>query len=305
MEIVLSTGQRGVAQVAWRSPARDLVLLHTDLELPVAELEAAGQQRAGEAVVVLGYPRPDAQGDTNLVASDGQIVAVRRDQESITELLTDAPMDPGVSGGAVVNSRGLVVGVPSYGPDPSSGLYGAVGAEEVQALLNEPHAPATSDSLYQGDPRNLLPTADRMDGTWRSVPMPEIPSKPSASGAAGPVLELLISGDPNATSGPYAELRPTALVAPDAEHARWAWERGLRHPPSDFVRQPDPPLATACHAYEMMETSATPIQAAVVTCREANVVVGVAMSSTPEISALDTAVRTVGQMVAQVRQAAQ
>jgi S1-C subfamily serine protease len=45
----------------------------------------------------------------------GMVSAVRRDQEGVTYLQTDAPMDPGTSGGAVVNMRGHVVGVPSFG----------------------------------------------------------------------------------------------------------------------------------------------------------------------------------------------
>jgi len=136
MEVITADGQQRTAQIAWRSPARDLVFLQVDLSLPPVDLEPATQQLADEAVVVVGY-RATSPGHANLTANYGQVSAVRQDQEGITYLQTEALMDPGMSGGPVVNSRGQVVGVSST-TDQSSGRTFAVGGEEVQAMLVQP-----------------------------------------------------------------------------------------------------------------------------------------------------------------------
>ena len=62
VQVVASDGRQGTATVVRRAPALDLVLLRSDLDLPPLELEGTGEQRQGEAVLVLGYPRPDALG---------------------------------------------------------------------------------------------------------------------------------------------------------------------------------------------------------------------------------------------------
>src|SRR5207249_1895501 len=139
--IVASDGRRGTANVVRRAPARDLVLLATDLALPPVDLELSTEQHAGQMVLVVGYPWPDTLGDTAVTLTHGLLSALRRDQEGISYLQTDAPMDPGVSGGAVVNVRdGRVVGIPSFGGDATRGLNFAVAAEEVQTLLQQPSA---------------------------------------------------------------------------------------------------------------------------------------------------------------------
>jgi S1-C subfamily serine protease len=97
-EVMTSDGQQRMAQVAWRSPARDLVLLQTDLSLPAVDLEPARQQNPQEAVAVVGY-RLTSAGHANLTTNYPQISSVQQDQEGITYLQTNALMDPGMSGG--------------------------------------------------------------------------------------------------------------------------------------------------------------------------------------------------------------
>jgi len=111
--VVANDGRRSTATVIRRSPMRDLVLLTTDLALPPADLEASSNQHPGDTVLVIGYPRPDALGDATVTVTHGLISALRRDQEGITYVQTDAPMDPGVAGGALVNLRGQLIGVPA------------------------------------------------------------------------------------------------------------------------------------------------------------------------------------------------
>src|SRR4051794_28350773 len=87
--------------------------LVSDLSLPAAQLESAADQRPGETVLVVVYPWPDTLGGTAVTLTHGLNVTLRKDQEGVTYLQTDGPMDPGVSGGVVVNLRGHLVGIPS------------------------------------------------------------------------------------------------------------------------------------------------------------------------------------------------
>jgi S1-C subfamily serine protease len=303
--VIASDGRRGSAKVVRRAPARDLVLLETNLKLPPVDLEAASDQQVGELLLVMGYPQPDILGDSVLTLTHGLASAIRRDQEGITYLQTDAAMDPGVSGGAVVNLRGHVVGVPSFGlqGDAGSGLNFAVGGEEIQALLQQqPIPPDIAGLVYAGDPHDLLPSDADIGPGWKVAPMtPETPtssgSTPTARAATASVR--LVSGDTVTLNGAFAELRPAVMLAQDAEHARWTWERAVRHPPAGFVRLSDPTLDATCRAYERIGADVTDVQ---VLCQEANVVVGVAVSGTPELALPDVALHAADLIRRRVRQ---
>jgi hypothetical protein len=129
-------------------------------------------------------------------------------------------------------------------------------------------------------------------------------SGPSSAGAL-PTSERPVNGNPYADSGPFADFRPVALVATDAEHARWAWERGLRHPPAGVTRLPDPATASACHAYQEPSAGGTQYQVVLVACRQANVAFGVSIAGTPELATPELASRLAGLMAQRVRATAQ
>ena len=83
-----------------------------------APLELAQDWRQGESVVTLGYP---ANGlSSNLLIVTQGIVAAGYEQASVPYVLLDAVAAPGLSGGAVVNSRGQVVRLIEGGLDPFS-----------------------------------------------------------------------------------------------------------------------------------------------------------------------------------------
>ncbi len=165
-----------------------------------------------------------------MTLTHGLVSAVRRDQEGITYLQTDAPMDPGVSGGAVVNMRGHVVGVPSFGlrSDAGSGLNFAVGGEEIQAMLQQQPLPSAVAGLaYAGDPHYLLPSDADIGPAWKVAPMtPGTSSGSTPAERAATASERIVSGDPVTLSSPFAELRPAVMLAQDAQRAVDVGARG-------------------------------------------------------------------------------
>lgn len=87
----------------------DLALVRTAEELPSYPKLAESDPVRGDVVTVVGYP----QGGS-LTVTQGQVIGLTTDplNENLGEVLvTDAPVEPGSSGSAVLDAEGRVVGV--------------------------------------------------------------------------------------------------------------------------------------------------------------------------------------------------
>ncbi|NLE72801.1 MAG: trypsin-like peptidase domain-containing protein [Actinomycetales bacterium] len=87
----------------------DLALVRTSEELPSFPELADADPVRGDVVTVVGYP----QGGT-LTVTEGHVIGATTDplNENLGEVLvTDAPVEPGSSGSAVLDAAGRVVGV--------------------------------------------------------------------------------------------------------------------------------------------------------------------------------------------------
>lgn len=87
----------------------DLAVVRTAAELPTYPGLADDDPGRGDAVTVVGYP----QGGV-LTVTDGRVIGSTTDplNENLGEVLvTDAPVEPGSSGSAVLNEAGEIVGV--------------------------------------------------------------------------------------------------------------------------------------------------------------------------------------------------
>lgn len=131
-----------VAIVAQASQSLDVAVLRVGEEgLPQIPL-AAAQPRVGEEVVVLGYPVAEVIGFEDLTVTRGIVSRLLVD-EGLLQL--DASVNPGNSGGPVVNSRGEAVGIVMGGIRGTTGINFAVmieAARDVARLaLQVPFAP--------------------------------------------------------------------------------------------------------------------------------------------------------------------
>jgi hypothetical protein len=158
IEVVSSRGQRVQAQVLRSNATSDLALLSAPgLNVPTLELEPAGQQRQGDALLVLGYPMADLKelgGQATLTR--GLVSAVRQQSDGVTLLQTDAAVNAGNSGGPLLNSRANVVAVVSFGIARAQGLSFGMATETIRAFLDGPGgiAPPTR-VLFRDDPRSV------------------------------------------------------------------------------------------------------------------------------------------------------
>jgi serine protease Do len=118
---------------------RDLAIVRiAGFNLSVLDLGNSDALVVGEAVVIVGSPR----GLEGTVTA-GILSSVRSSGDGFKLLQTDAAVNPGNSGGPLVNDRGEAVGVVSLILRSSQGLNFAVPINYVRGLLNNIHEPTT------------------------------------------------------------------------------------------------------------------------------------------------------------------
>ncbi len=107
--MVMPDKSRAGARLVKSDPAHDVALLKIDAQTqPVA----IGQARVekGEEVFTLGYPLVAIQGQ-EAKATFGRVNALSGVKDDVRFLQVDVPIQPGNSGGPLINGEGLVIGV--------------------------------------------------------------------------------------------------------------------------------------------------------------------------------------------------
>jgi len=111
IKVQLADGRTAVARVVGRDPDTDLAVLSIKLDrLPVMSLGRSDQLQVGDEVLAIGNPLGLQQTVTH-----GIVSATDRKQLGVATfenfIQTDAPINEGNSGGALVNTRGELIGI--------------------------------------------------------------------------------------------------------------------------------------------------------------------------------------------------
>jgi S1-C subfamily serine protease len=111
IRVQLADGREADAKVIGRDPDTDLALLRIDLrDLPAIELGRSSALRVGDIVLAIGNPL-----GLSATVTQGIVSATGRGQLGVAVfenfIQTDAPINVGNSGGALINTRGELVGI--------------------------------------------------------------------------------------------------------------------------------------------------------------------------------------------------
>ncbi|MCF7938561.1 MAG: Do family serine endopeptidase [Spirochaetales bacterium] len=124
IQAVLNDGKQFTASLVGKDPRRDLALVQftSDEDIPVAELGNSDKMQPGDWVLAVGSPFGFASSiSAGIVSAKGR----SGPQQTISQYIqTDAAINRGSSGGALVNLEGKVVGINTWIAAPSGGNVG-------------------------------------------------------------------------------------------------------------------------------------------------------------------------------------
>ncbi len=177
----LSDGRRFDAKVVGLDERVDLALLKIDATgLPVAQLGDSNRTRVGEFVLALGHPFGLEQTVSfGIVSRKGAPIQVAA--PGFEFIQTDAAVNPGNSGGPLVNMAGEVVGVNSMAAVNGS-IGFAIPVNLVKALLPQ------------------LAEKGRVEWGWLGVSIAEVPDEEAAKlglkEPRGVLIRQVVAGQP-------------------------------------------------------------------------------------------------------------
>ena len=131
--IVTADGQRAAGTVRMVDEVADLALVECAARVPVMAMADIGRLRVGDAMYLVGFPRADLIGGGATLTRG--ILSGFRTIGGVPLVQTDAAMNPGNSGGALVSASGRLVGIAAFGIRETEGLNFAVSVAGVTEFL--------------------------------------------------------------------------------------------------------------------------------------------------------------------------
>ncbi len=201
-------GDRLDAELIGDDPATDLALLHLNArELPYAQLGDSDALRVGQLVIAVGNPLGfQSTVSTGVISALGR--AMRSQEGRLIESIIQhtAPLNPGNSGGPLVDSRGRVVGINTAIIAMAQGLGFAVPAQTARWVVGEliSHGKVTRPQLGIGAAvvpiqRRLARHLDLLND--RGVQVMSLDSKGAAARAGVQVGDIIVSMNDRIVSG--------------------------------------------------------------------------------------------------------
>ena len=160
LEIVLANGQRKNAEVVGKDKITDIAVLKMDGAgvTEVAEFGDSSELRRGETVIAIGNPLGFGDSLTGgIISYTNRLIPVSLNQDGVYDweqrvIQTDAAINEGNSGGALVDLNGRVIGINTM-KIATSGVEGigfAIPAEDVMSVVEEITATGKVSRPYLG-----------------------------------------------------------------------------------------------------------------------------------------------------------
>ncbi len=227
IKVQLADGRSGVAKVVGRDPDTDLALLSIQLaKLPVMRLGRSDRLQVGDEVLAIGNPLGLQQTVTH-----GIVSAIDRKQLGVATfenfIQTDAAINEGNSGGALINAAGELVGINT-----------AVIAKNMDATGVEGIGFAIPVNLARGVMRDIIAHGHVVRG-WSGLIADDFSDEQAAQYGlphGGVVITKLYANGPAASAGLRAGDILLAIDGHDLHSAQDAMAQLASHKPGGSVQ---------------------------------------------------------------------
>jgi S1-C subfamily serine protease len=206
--LTTSEQQTFEARVLGDDPHTDLALLHANapIKLPVAALGDSKTLKPGHLVVAIGNPLGfESTVTAGVVSALGRSLRARAGRLIDDVIQTDAALNPGNSGGPLVNSRGEVVGINTAVIMGAQGICFAVASNTASFVLSELVRHGRVRRAYIGVAAQTMAIPRRLQlaaGTGASGAMITTIEPDSPADKAGMLSrDILVALDAQATEG--------------------------------------------------------------------------------------------------------
>ncbi|HEX4182596.1 MAG TPA: trypsin-like peptidase domain-containing protein [Caulobacteraceae bacterium] len=187
----ITDGRQFEARLIGDDPATDLAVLRLSATgLPHARLGSSSRLRVGQLVVAIGNPLGfQATVTAGIVSALGRTLRSPTGRLIESVIQTDAPLNPGNSGGALVDGQGRVIGINTAMIGQAQGLCFAIGADTVTDVV--------ARLMRDGRVRR-----SRLGVAGQTTPLdPRLARRLQRSGETAVLISEAIAGGPAARAG--------------------------------------------------------------------------------------------------------
>ena len=212
VDLVLGGRLTVTGRVVGRDDGLDVAVISVDFDgdLPIIAFGNSSLLEQGEDVAIIGYPLGSQLGESPSVTKG--IVSARRILENFEFIQTDSPVNPGNSGGPLINAQGEVVGIITAKVERSEGrLIEGIGLAIPINTVRDVLPFLRAEASVGGTPTvqtTAIPTP---------APVPTatlVPATPPPKGAYFDVEGNIVTPPWIPTSTPKPTLRPTPTPRP-------------------------------------------------------------------------------------------